>query len=84
MPQEGASKNKMHALVFERYEGFIQHRKQGMTFQAGGTTYAEVWKQGTPWCVQGTIKNHFLETTPKQLICHESLNRIFMPFCQIQ
>lgn len=29
-------------------------------------------------------KNHFLETTPKYLICHESLNRIFMPFYQAQ
>lgn len=84
MCRGGSRKNKTPKIFLERYEGLISWGRLGMTFQTGGTTYAEARKYGAPWCVQGPVKNHFLETIPKHLICHKGLNRIFMPFYQIQ
>lgn len=65
-------KTKCFNCILKGMQRLIPGRRQGMEFQAGGITYAKAWKYESPWCVQGTISNHFLET-PKHLICHKNL-----------
>lgn len=65
--------------VLKGIQEHFQWRRKEMAFQSGGLAYTTAWKYKNPWCIQGTLSNHFLGAL-KHLICHEDLVRPFMPF----